>query len=71
MSEEVELPSQFTHSVKLSDTAKGLRIDVHVYANDKITALKEAFALYQGAKEEAENRKIPLAPVELKGGRSE
>jgi hypothetical protein len=66
---EAEIPSQFTHSIKLSDTAKGIRIDVHVYSNDRLTALKEAFELYEGAKVEAEARKIPIAPIELKGGR--
>jgi len=30
---DVELPVQFTHSLKVEDTAKGIRIDVHVYAN--------------------------------------
>jgi hypothetical protein len=31
--EEITIPVQFTHSVKISDTSKGIRIDVHVYAN--------------------------------------
>jgi hypothetical protein len=26
---------QFTHSLKLEDASKGLRISVHVYANDQ------------------------------------
>ena len=66
MIELAEIPTQFTHSVKISDTAKGIRIDVHVYANDKETAIIQAFQTYEGAKEEAELRKIPLAPIELK-----
>jgi hypothetical protein len=65
MTEEATIPVQFSHSVKLSDTAKGLRIDVHVYANDAGTAITQAFQTYEGAKGEAIFRKIPLAPVEV------
>jgi len=66
MSEESQIPLAFTHSIKISDTAKGVRFDVHVYANDGQTAISEAFKLYEGAKVEAEARKIPLAPIEIK-----
>jgi hypothetical protein len=66
MSGEVELPSQFTHSLKLDDTAKGIRITVHVFANDMKTALKEAFELYGNAREVAKDNNIALAPVEVK-----
>jgi hypothetical protein len=31
MTENIEIPTQYTHSVRVSDTAKGIRIDVHVY----------------------------------------
>ena len=33
MSSEETIPVQYTHSIKIEDTAKGIRIDVHVYAN--------------------------------------
>ena len=65
MIELAEIPTQFTHSVKISDTAKGIRIDVHVYANDKETAVLQAFDTYTFAKETAEIREIQLAPVEV------
>ena len=43
-SEEATAPQQqYTHSLKLEETAKGLRISVHVYANDRVTAVEEAF----------------------------
>ena len=64
--EEAEIPIQFSHSVKITDTAKGIRIDVHVYANDSHTAIVEALDTYQSTKAMAELRKIPLAPIELK-----
>jgi hypothetical protein len=33
VNEENEIQVQYTHSIKIEDTAKGIRIDVHVYAN--------------------------------------
>ena len=65
MTEEATTVPVFSHSVKLSDTAKGLRIDVHVWANDRTTAVEEAFETYLLAKVAADQNKIPLAPVEV------
>jgi hypothetical protein len=65
MTEEVQIPTQFTHSIKLSDTAKGIRIDVHVYANDQQTAIDEAFEMYINARDLAKTKEIPLAPIEV------
>jgi len=62
----IEIPTQYTHSIKLSDTAKGIRIDVHVYANSKELAVSEAFQTYLKARTEAVDNKIPLAPKEVK-----
>jgi hypothetical protein len=62
---EVDIPSQFTHSIKLSETAKGIRIDVHVYANDREMAVSEALTTYKRMKNVLEENKIPLAPVEV------
>lgn len=60
------MPDQpvYTHSLKLEETAKGLRLSVHVYANDRGTAIEEAFSTYLEAKMTAMDNKIPLAPVE-------
>ena len=66
MEEEVEIPPVFTHSLKITDTAGGARLTVHVYANDMKTAVKEAFELYGNARAVAEDNNIPLAPVEVK-----
>ena len=55
---------QYTHSIKIEDTAKGIRLSVHVYANDRGTAIEEAFTMYLKAKITAIDNKIPLAPVE-------
>jgi hypothetical protein len=45
---------------------KGLEFDVHVYANDKTTAIQEAFDLYKDAQTKAKECEIPLAPIEVK-----
>jgi hypothetical protein len=33
VNEENEIPVQYTHSIKIEDNAKWIRIDVHVYVN--------------------------------------
>jgi hypothetical protein len=61
----VDIPSQFTHSIKLSETAKGIRIDVHVYACDKETAITQAMETYLETREACKINEIPLAPIEV------
>jgi hypothetical protein len=56
----------FSHSLKLEETAKGLRISVHIYARNTAEALEEAFNLYLQSKIKAIDNKIPLAPVDSK-----
>jgi len=62
----LEIPQQYTHSVKIEDTAKGIRLSVYVYANSSGEAMEEAFNTYLKAKMVAMDNKIPLAPVENK-----
>jgi hypothetical protein len=62
----LEIPVQYTHSVKLEDTAKGIRISVHIYANSTGEAMEQAFTMYLKAKITAIDNKIPLAPVQIK-----
>ena len=57
-------PVTYSHSLKLEETAKGLRISVHVYSNDHETAIEESFNMYLKAKMTATDNKIPLAPVD-------
>jgi hypothetical protein len=61
-----EIPVQYTHSVKMEDTAKWIRISIHVYTNGLETAVNEAIKLYQATKQKAEKEKIPVAPMEVK-----
>jgi hypothetical protein len=56
----------FTHSVKLEQTAKGLRIKVHVNANNGLEAMEQAINLYRATKLQLEQLKEVIAPVEVK-----
>ena len=56
----------FSQSLKLEETAKGLRISVHIYAHNTAEALEQAFKTYLDAKITAIDNKIPLAPVDTK-----
>lgn len=62
----LEIPLQYTHSVKIEDTAKGITISVHVYANSTGEAIEQAFTTYLRAKMTATDNKIPLAPIDSK-----
>ena len=50
--EATEPQQQYTHSLKLEDTAKGIRISVHVYANSTGEAIEQAFTMYLKAKDD-------------------
>jgi hypothetical protein len=63
-----EIPSQFTHSVKISETQKGVRIDIHVYATDRETAINEALQTYLLMQVSLRNTGIPLAPMGMEAG---
>ena len=51
-------------SLKLEETAKGVRISVHVYTTDRETAINEAIATYLETKQMCEKEKIQMAPME-------
>jgi hypothetical protein len=58
---------QYTHSIKIEDTAKGIRISVHVYTNDRQTAINEVIKTYLETKQKCEKENIVLAPMENNG----
>ena len=63
-----EIPEQavlYTHSIKIEDTAKGIRISVHVYSNDQQTAIDQTIETYLNTRIKAESVKIPIAPMEI------
>ncbi len=60
------MPEQpiYSHSIKIEDTAKVIRLSVHVYANSTGEAIEQAFNTYLKAKMTAMDNKIRLALVE-------
>ena len=60
-----DLSDIYTHSVKIEDTSKGIRIHVHCRATHGQTASQEAIKLYLETKKLAEKKKIQLAPFEI------
>ena len=63
---ETSIPSQFSHSVKIEQTAKGARVTIHVNANSGLEAMKQAIDLYGTTKLELEQLKEVVAPIEVK-----
>ena len=63
---ETEIPTQFSHSVKIEQTAKGARITVHVNSNDALEAMNQAINLYRATRLQLEQQKEVVAPIEVK-----
>jgi ribosome-associated translation inhibitor RaiA len=63
---EVQIPTQFTHSVKIEQTAKGARVTVHVNANNGLEAMGQAINMYRATGLQLEQLKEVVAPVEIK-----
>jgi hypothetical protein len=51
--------------LKLEETAKGVRISIHVYTNVRDTAINEVIATYLETKQKCEKEKIIVAPMEI------
>jgi ribosome-associated translation inhibitor RaiA len=51
--------------LKLEETAKGVRISVHVYTNGRYTAINEAIATYLETRLKEEKEKIQVAPMDV------
>jgi len=62
--QESVIPTTYTHSLKLEETAKGIRISVHVYANNQEDVIQETFETYKKAIQTATDNKIQLVPME-------
>ena len=63
---EIQIPTIFTHSVKIEQTAKGARVTVHVNANNGLEAMEQSISLYRATKLQLEQVKEVVAPVEVK-----
>jgi hypothetical protein len=60
------IPTLFSHSVKIEQTAKGARVTVHVNANNGLEAMEQSINLYRATKLELEHLKELVAPMEIK-----
>jgi flagellar motor protein MotB len=65
-----EIPEKpaFSHSVKLEQTAKGVRVTIHVSADNFADARMQSTELFIKVQQDLQIQGIPLAPVELKNG---
>jgi hypothetical protein len=65
-----EVPEKpiFSHSVKLEQTAKGVRVTVHVSANNFQDARMQSTELFLKVQEDLRIQGVPLAPIEPKNG---
>jgi hypothetical protein len=65
-----EIPEKpaFSHSVKLEQTAKGVRVTVHVSTNSFKDVRYEAVDLFIKVQQDLQIQGIPLAPIEVKNG---
>lgn len=56
-------PTQYSHSLKIEQTAKGARVTAHVSANSGPEAIEQAINLYRLTKLQLEQRNEIIAPV--------
>jgi hypothetical protein len=61
----LDIPTMFSHSVKIEQTSKGCRITVHVNANNSNAATKEAINLYLQTKSML-SKYEEVAPIEIR-----
>jgi hypothetical protein len=66
LTETEVIPTLFSHSVKIEQTAKGARVTVHVNANNRLEAMEQSINLYRATKLELEHLKEVVAPMEVK-----
>jgi hypothetical protein len=65
---EVPVKPVFSHSVKLEQTAKGVRVTVHVSSDNFADVRMQSTELFIKVQQDLQIQGIPLAPVELKNG---
>ena len=62
----IQIPTMFSHSIKIEQTAKGARVTVHVNANNGLEAMEQSINLYRATKLQLEELKEPVAPIDIK-----
>ncbi|HZC20522.1 MAG TPA: hypothetical protein VE223_02655 [Nitrososphaeraceae archaeon] len=48
---QIKFPAQFSHSVKIEQSAKGARVTVHILANSQQEAIDQAIRMYSSVRE--------------------
>jgi hypothetical protein len=66
LTETEVIPTLFSHSIKIEQTAKGARVTVHVNANNGLEAMEQSINLYRATKFQLEQLKEVVAPIEIK-----
>jgi flagellar capping protein FliD len=61
---QIKFPAQFSHSVRIEQTAKGARITVRVFTNNQQEAINQAIQMYGEAKRRLEAEGHKIAPIE-------
>lgn len=61
-----EVPPNFSHAVKIEQTAKGARVTVHVYSNNSNEAMMQAIGLYDETIKNLQKGSHIVAPIEAK-----
>jgi hypothetical protein len=62
-----ELVQTFSHSIKVEETQKGIRIHVHVYANNEQDAITSALSTYEKTLAAFKEKGHIMAPM-INGG---
>jgi hypothetical protein len=63
---QIKFPAQFSHSVKIEQSAKGARVTVHVLANSQQEAIDQAIQMYSSVRKRLEDEGHILSPIEVK-----
>jgi hypothetical protein len=63
---QTEFPTQFSHSVKIEQSAKGARVTVHVFGNSQQEAMDQAIQMYSSVRKRLEEEGHILSPIEVK-----
>jgi hypothetical protein len=64
--ERIEFPSQFSHSVKIEQSAKGARVTVHVLGNSQQEVIDQAIQMYSSTRKRLEEEGQIVSPIEIK-----
>lgn len=62
----MKFPAQFSYSVKIEQSTKGVRMTVHILANCQQEAIDQAIQMYSSVRKRLEDEGHILSPLEVK-----